>query len=165
MGKQWKRWQTLFSWAPKSLWMVTAAMNLKDAGFLAEKLWQTKQHKKKKKKAETLLWQQRPLVKATVWENKVVQLCPTLCNPMVCSPPGISVNGIFQARVLELVAISFSNEWKWKVQVKTLSCVWLLATPWTAAHQAPPSMGFSRQEYWSWVPSPSPNVVHSRCSI
>ena len=57
----------------------------------------------------------------------------------------------------EWVAISFSNEWKWKVQVKTLSCVWLLATPWTAAHQAPPSMGFSRQEYWSWLPLPSPN--------
>ena len=56
------------------------------------------------------------------------------------------------ARTLEWVAISFPNAWKWKVKVKSLSRVWLLATPWTAAHQAPPSMGFSRQECWSGVP-------------
>ena len=43
-----------------------------------------------------------------------------------------------------------------KVKVKMLSRVRLLATPWTAAYQAPPSMGFSRQEYWSGVPLPSP---------
>ena len=70
--------------------------------------------------------------------------------------PGFSIHGILQARILEWVAISFSNAWKWKVKVKSLSRVWLLATPWTAAHQAPPSMGFSRQEYWSGVPLPSP---------
>ena len=57
---------------------------------------------------------------------------------------------------MEWVAISSSNAWKWKVKVKSLSRVWLLATPWTAAYQAPPSMGFSRQEYWSGVPLPSP---------
>ena len=74
-------------------------------------------------------------------------------------PPGSPVPGILQARILEWVAISFSNAWKWKVKVKLLSCVWLLAAPWTAAFQAPPSMGFSRQEYWSGVPLPSPLYV------
>ena len=86
---------------------------------------------------------------------KSLQSCPTLYDPIDGSPPGSPVPGILQARTLEWVAISFSNAWKWKVKVKTLSHVWLLATPWTAAHQAPPSMGFSRQEYWSGVPLPS----------
>ena len=89
-------------------------------------------------------------------ENKSLQSCPTLCDPIDGSPPGSSVPGILQARTLEWVAISFSNAWKWKVKVKSLSRAQLLATPWTAAHQAPPSMGFSRQEYWSGVPLPSP---------
>ena len=80
----------------------------------------------------------------------------TLCDPIDGSPPGPAIPGILQARTLEWVAVSFSNAWKWKVKVKLLSRVWLLATLWTAAHQAPPSMGFSRQEYWSGVPSPSP---------
>ena len=75
------------------------------------------------------------------------------------SPPGSPVPGILQARTLERVAISFSNAWKWKVKVKSLSHVWLLATPWTAAYQAPPSMGFSRQEYWSGLPLPSPMSI------
>ena len=87
---------------------------------------------------------------------KSLQSCPTLCDPVDGSPPGSPVPGILQARILEWVAISFSNAWKWKLKVKSLSRVWLLATPWTAAYQAPPSMGFSRQEYWSGVPSPSP---------
>ena len=87
---------------------------------------------------------------------KSLQSCPTLCDPIDGSPPGSPVPGILQARVLEWVAISFSKAWKWKVKVKSLSRVRLLATPWTAAHQAPPSLGFSRQEYWSGVPSPSP---------
>ena len=60
-------------------------------------------------------------------------------------PPGSPVPGILQARTLEWVAISFSNAWKWKVKVKSLSSVRLFATPWTAAYQAPPSMRFSRQ--------------------
>ena len=77
-------------------------------------------------------------------ESEVAQLCPTLCDPMDGSPPGSPVPGILQARTLEWVAISFSSGWKWKVKVKSLSRVRLLATPWTAAHQAPPSMGFSR---------------------
>ena len=82
------------------------------------------------------------------------QSCPTLCNPIDGSPSGSPVPGILQARTLEWVAISFSSAWKWKV--KSLSCVRLLATPWTAPYQASPSMGFSRQEYWSGVPLPSP---------
>ena len=86
---------------------------------------------------------------------KPLQLCPTLCNPIDSSPPGSPVPGILQPRTLEWVAISFSNAGKWKVKVKSLSRVWLLATPSTAAYQAPPSMGFSRQEYWSRVPLPS----------
>ena len=87
---------------------------------------------------------------------KLLQSCPTLCDPTDGSPPGSAIPGILQARTLEWVAISFSNAWKWKVKVKSLSCVWLLATPWTAAYQALPSMGFSRQEYWSGVPLSSP---------
>ena len=90
---------------------------------------------------------------------KSLQSCPTLCHPIDGSPPGSPVPGIPQARTLEWVAISFSNAWKWKVKGKLLSQVWLFATPWTAAHQAPPSMGFSRQEYWSGVPLPSPIVA------
>ena len=92
---------------------------------------------------------------------KSLQSCPTLCDPIDSSPPGSPVPGILQARTLEWVAISFSNAWNWKVKVKLLSCVQLLATPWTAAHQAPPSMGFSRQEYWSGVPLPSPFIPTS----
>ena len=80
---------------------------------------------------------------------KSLQSSLTLCDPIDRSPPGYPVTGILQARTLEWVAISFSNAWKWKVKVKSLSHVRLLATPWTVAHQAPPSMGFSRQEYWS----------------
>ena len=87
---------------------------------------------------------------------KSLHSCLTLCDPIDGSPPGSPIPGILQARILEWVAIAFSNAWKWKVKVKLLSRVRLLATPWSAAHQAPPSMGFSRQEYWSGVPLPSP---------
>ena len=83
------------------------------------------------------------------------QKCPTLWDPIDSSQTGSPVPGILQARTLEWVAISFSNAWKWKVKVKSLSHVRLSATPWTAAHQAPPSMGFSRREHWSGVPLPS----------
>ena len=81
-----------------------------------------------------------------------------LCDPIDGSPPGFPIPGILQARTLEWAAISFSNAWKWKVKVKSPSCVRLLATPWIAAYQAPPSMGFSKQEYWSGVPLPS--LIH-----
>ena len=115
---------------------------------------------------------------------------------MDCSPPGSSVHGISQARLLEWVAISFSRDlpspgnepssptlqadslptepsgkpqyffdggkilrllsWKERKEVKLLSRVQLSATPWTVAHQAPLPMGFSRQDYWSGLPFPSP---------
>ena len=87
---------------------------------------------------------------------KSLRSCPTLCDPMDYSLPGFSIPRILQAQTLEWVAISFSNAWKWKVKVKSLSRAQLLVTPWTAAYQASPSMGFSRQEYWSGVPFPSP---------
>ena len=87
---------------------------------------------------------------------KSLQSCLSLCDSIDGSPPGSPGPGILQARTLEWVAIAFSNAWNWKVKVKSLSPVWLFATPWTAAYQAPPTMGFSRQECWSGVPSPSP---------
>ena len=86
-----------------------------------------------------------------------------LCDPMDSSPPGSPIPGILQARTLEWVAISFSNAWKWKVKMKLLSCVRLVATPWTAAYQAPASMGFSRQEYWSGVPVVSNSLQTQAC--
>ena len=96
---------------------------------------------------------------------KSLQSCLTLCDPRDGSPPGSTVPGILQARTLEWVAISFSNAWKWKNKVKLLSRIWLLATPWTAAFQAPPYMGFSRQKYWSGVPLPSPNIAYYPTNI
>ena len=92
---------------------------------------------------------------------KSLQLCPTLCDPIDGSPGGSPIPGILQVRTLEWVAISFYNARKWKVRVKSLSRVRLLATPWTAAHQAPPSMGFSRQEYWSGLALPYPFMIKS----
>ena len=122
----------------------------------------TRSERSKESKASTLpsfIWITKPSNifswhYAMLCYAKSLQSCPTLCNPIDSSPPGSAIPGILQARILEWVAISFSNAWKWKVKVKLLSCVRLLATPWTAAYQAPPSMGFSRQEYWSGVPLP-----------
>ena len=94
---------------------------------------------------------------------KSLQSCPTLCDPMDGSPPGSPIPGILQARTLEWVAISFSNAWKWNKKVKSLSRVRPSVTPWTAAYQAPPSMGFSRQEYWSGVPLRSPILFPTCC--
>ena len=96
------------------------------------------------------------VITAAAAAAKSFQLCPTLCDPTDGSPPGSPIPGILQARTLEWVAISFSNAWKWKVKVNSLNCIHLFTTPWTAAYQAPPSMGFSRQEYWSGLPLPSP---------
>ena len=119
-------------------------------------------------------------------ESEVAQSCPTLCDPMDCSLPCSSLHGILQARVLEWVAISFSrgspqprdqtqvfyvscagrqvvyhqchlgSPYIFEKPLKSLSCVRLFVTPWTVAYHAPPSMGFSRQEYWSRLPFPSP---------
>ena len=119
--------------------------------------------------ARTLEWVAISFSSAWRWRSsystaaaaKSLQSCPTLCDPIDSSPPGSPVPEILQARTLEWVAISFSNAWKWKVKGKSLSRVRLFATPWTAAHQAPPSMGFSRQEYWSGVPLPSLRVFLS----
>ena len=115
-------------------------------------------------KARILKWFAIPFSNGPCFEPylklfKSLQSCPTLCNPMDCSLPGFSVHGILQARTLQWVAISFFNAWKWS----PLSRVWLFATPWNAAHRAPPSMGLSRQEYWSGVQSPSPyiNLINS----
>ena len=94
---------------------------------------------------------------------KSLQSCPTLCNPGDGSLPGSSVPGILRERTLEWVAISFSNAWEWKLKVKSLSHVRLFAIPWATAYQAPLSMRFSKQEYWSGVPLPSlipPSVDH-----
>ena len=113
----------------------------------------------------SIQWQNRTLTPNSAAAAKSLQSCPTLCYPIDGSPPGSPVPGILQARTLEWVVISFSNGWKWKVKGKSLSRVWLLATPWTAAYQAPPSMGFSRQEYWSGVLLPSPNSILKEMSI
>ena len=94
---------------------------------------------------------------------KSLQSCPTRCDPIDGSPPGSSFPGILQARILECVAMSFSNAWKWKVKVKSLSCVRLFRTPWTVAYKAPPSMEFSRQESWSGLPFPSLRNVGGMC--
>ena len=101
-----------------------------------------------------------PVMCVALAAAKWLQSCPTLCDPIDGSPPGSPIPGILQARTLEWVAISFPNAGKWKVKVKSLSRIWLFVTPWTAAHQAPLSMGFSRQEYWSGLPLPSPLCVH-----
>ena len=93
---------------------------------------------------------------AFLWLLLLLSRFTTRCNPIDGSPPGSPVPGILQARTLEWVAIAFSNAWKWKGKVKSLSRVRPSATPpWTAADQAIPSMGFARQEYWSGVPLPS----------
>ena len=97
----------------------------------------------------------KPLIllhqRAAAAAAKLLQSCLTLCDCIDGSQPGSLIPGILQARTLEWVAISFSNACKWKVKVKSLSRVWPSATSWTAAFQAPPSMGFSRQEYLSLI--------------
>ena len=95
------------------------------------------------------------MITAAAAAAKSFQSCLTLCDPRDGSPPGSPIPGILQARTLEWVAISFSSAWKWKVKVNSLSRVWFFATPWTAAYQTPPSIGVSRQEYWSGLPLPS----------
>ena len=112
-----------------------------------------KRRKKQKQTKKTRSKNYKIYIYEVCWRRKKTH---TLCDPIDGSPPGSALPGILQARTLEWVAIAFSIVWKWKVKVKLLSRVRLLATPWTAAYQAPPSMGFSRQEYWSGVPLPSP---------
>ena len=104
------------------------------------------------------IWSSLILKCLYIYTAMLIHSCPTLCHPIDGSSPGSPVPGILQARTLEWVAISFSNVWKWKVKVNSLSHVWLLVTPGSAAYQGPPSMGFSRQEYWSGVSLPSPYI-------
>ena len=113
----------------------------------------------------TYQWEQRSItwlfngsrVLAATAAAKSLQSCPTLCDPRDGSPPGSPVPGILQARTLEWVAIFFSNAWKWKGKAKSLCRIRLFATLWTAAYQAPPSMGSSKQEYWSGMPERDAN--------
>ena len=114
-------------------------------------------------KSHLCIWKPAAAAAAVAAAAKSLQSCRTLCDPTDGSPPGSPVPGILQARTLEWVAVSFSKAWKWKVKVESLSHVWLLAITWTAAYQAPPSMGFSRQEYWSGVPLPCPMKISSIC--
>ena len=97
----------------------------------------------------------KPHIYTAAAAAKSLQSCPTLCDSIDSSSLGSAIPGILQARTLEWVAISFSNAWKWKW---SLSRVRLFTTPWTTAYQAPPPMGFSRQEYWSGLSSPSPPI-------
>ena len=129
----------------------------KNTGVSCHALLQgSSQHRNRTCVSYLLHWQvgSLPLSIPAAAAAKSLQSCPTLCDPIDSSPPGSAVPGILQARTLEWVAISFSIAWKWKVKVNSLSCDRLVATPWTAAYQAPPSMGFSRQEYWSGLPLP-----------
>ena len=151
--------------------MIASLIEEKGRGLKSIKLEMKKSYNwlhKNTKDHKTLLWEivcqwngqvernGQNLRKAAATAAKSLQSCPTLCDPIDDSPTGSPVPGILQARTLEWVAISSSNVWMWKVKVKSLSHVWPPATPWTATYQAPPSMGFSRQEYWNGVPLPSP---------
>ena len=135
-------------------------------GLLDEILYQEEKKGKKTKKQSISQLEKFSWDLSTGWQNinpcwetaaaaKLLQSCLTLCDPTDGSPPGSPIPGILQARTQEWVAISFSNAWKWKVKEKSLSRVQLFLTPWTAAQQAPPSLGVSRQDYWSGVPLPS----------
>ena len=133
------------------LWLLNGNSRLIGKDPDAGKDWGQKE--KRAIEDESVRWHHR-LNGHVAAAAKSLQSCLTLCDAIDSSPPGSPIPGILQARTLEWVAISFSNVWKWKVKVKLLSCVRLFETPWTAAHQAPPSTGFSRQEYWSGVPLP-----------
>ena len=144
-------WVLLLTLLPLTGSVSLSSYLTSQASILPPAKWEYLQHHHVK-------WELKAMAAAAT-AAKSLQLCPTLCNPIDASPPGSSVPGILQERILEWVAISFSNAWMWKVKVKLLSPVQLFETPWTAAYQAPPSMGFSRQEYWSGLPLPSPKAM------
>ena len=155
------------SWASESIflslcfhicktWKIVYLLTSLLWGFSKESCLTWNKHSVNVQCVSSLVWRPSKAPAATA-AAKSRQSCPTLCDPIDGSPPGSSIPGILQARTLEWLAISFSNAWKWKVKGKLLSRVQLLVTPWTAAYQAPLSMGFSRQEYWSGVPLLSPS--------
>ena len=129
-------------WVPDSALLINSQVILVHA--LSSKVWE-------QSSPDLTAWGWPLWLYFCVAAAKSLQLCPTLCDPIDGSPPGSAIPGILQVRTLERVAISFSNVWKGKVKVKSLSCVWLFATSWTAAYQAPPSMGFSRPRVLEWV--------------
>ena len=143
-----KHWQSI-----KQIWPLTSGVNV------VSKLVCGKNRVGMKSKATEIETHKILISAAAAAAGKSLQSCPTLWDPINGSQPGSPVPGILQARTLEWVAISFSNVWKWKVKVKSLSPVRLFGTPWTAVYQAPLSTGFSRQEYWSRVPLPSPRLL------
>ena len=160
-------WLTLPpSLKPEHGWGVTPAQEL---GLLVtRKLQMHSDGKQNKPKGSLLLiskYLQSILHSWLFAAAKSLQSCPTPCDPVDSSPPGSPVPGILQARTLEWVAISFSSAWKWKVKVKSFSCVWPSATQWTAAYQASLSMGLFRQEYWNGVQLPSPPGFLGVCKV
>ena len=143
----------IVSWATDFLWTVTIITNTAEQrGWIKLKTWGRGQGKSIVMKVNNSYVISRLLPLQLLSRFSHVRLC----DPIDGSPPGSPVPGILQARTLEWVAISFSDAWNWKWKWSH-SVMSDLATPWTAAHQAPPSMGFSRQEYWSGVPLSSPN--------
>ena len=152
-------------WIPGTVWGIASEYNIDKIQFFPTSSSFFNMWTKDRIYANNNIWLYRGLISAAAAPAKSLQSCPTLCDPIDGSLPGSPVPGILQARTLEWVAISFSNAWKWKVKVKSLSHVWLLATSWTAAHQAPPSMGFSKQEYWSGVIFKYGEVLEITCQI
>ena len=148
-------------------WSILFNLDIKDKIIKqhhhSEKMKYSKPRGGRRGWVELIEWHWNIYAAAAAAAAKLLQSCPTLWDPIDGSPPGYPIPGILQARTSEWVAISFSNEWKWKVKVKSFSHVQFLATPWTAAHQTPLSMGFARQEYWSGVPLPSLNIYATIC--
>ena len=156
-----KYWSFSFSISPSNEYsgLISFTIDLFDLLAVQGTLKSVLQYHSSKASIQLSLWSNSHIHTWLALTAKSRQSCLTLCDPIDGSPPGSSVPGNLQARTLEWVAISFSNAWKWKVKVKSLSCVWFFATPSTAAYQAPPSMGISRQEYWSGVSLSSPIVL------
>ena len=141
----------------------TTLVRVRGGGGVWEKMYSSSSSSSRSSSWATVQGAEPSVCFAAAAAAKSLQLWRTLCDPIDCSLPGSAVPGILQARTLEWVAISFSSAWKWKVKVKSLHRVWLIATLWTAAHQAPPSMGVSRQEYWSGLPLTSPLSALRHC--
>ena len=155
---KWKRWLILHSWAPKSLRMVTAAMKFKDL-LLGRKAMTNLDSRD-----ITLCSQSYGFSSSHVqmWklDHKEGWAPKNWCFWIVVLESSLDCKNIKPVNPKESQPWIFVGRTDTKaeayVKVKSLSRVRLLATPWTAAYQAPPSMGFSRQEHWSGLPFPSP---------